>query len=372
MSGAEGREGQWGGQKQGQGAEPLVTRGIAAEAAVWIARLHGPDRSNHMERECRAWQARSAAHRLAFERGTDLWMEAAGVDRAAVARAAAASRPEGRGGEGQGAGPVTAGMRGWGWSRPWALALSLTATVLVVAVLVGQPWRDIDRYDTGIGEQRLVILKDGTRMSLNTSTRVKVALDQTQRRVRVEGGEAFFEVAKEASRPFVVQAADAAVTATGTAFLVRVVPSGAGVPEALDVTLVEGQVIVQGSGSSSAPAIAQPVVMAAGERLRIRSDQGSHRSPRPAAAPALDRPRMDQLLAWRRGEAVFADLSLLEAVTEMNRYSATPIVLAAGLSDLRVSGQYKTGDSEGFARAVAALHGLAVQAHAGRIELGRK
>ncbi|MDC6166566.1 hypothetical protein [Paucibacter sp. XJ19-41] len=53
------------------------------------------------------------------------------------------------------------------------------------------------------------------------------------------------------------------------------------------------------------------------------------------------------------------------------RYRSTPIVLAAGLSDLCVSGQYKTGDSEGFARAVAALHGLAVQAHAGRIELGR-
>ncbi|MCX2864245.1 hypothetical protein OOZ63_20665 [Paucibacter sp. PLA-PC-4] len=54
----------------------------------------------------------------------------------------------------------------------------------------------------------------------------------------------------------------------------------------------------------------------------------------------------------------------------MNRYSATLSVLAAGLSDLRVSGQYKTGDSEGFAQAVAALHGLAVQAHAGRIEPG--
>jgi hypothetical protein len=80
-----------------EGPEPLapvVTREIAAEAGVWIARLHGPERSNHMERECRAWQAKSAAHRLGFERGTDLWMEAAGVNRAAVARAAAASAPE--------------------------------------------------------------------------------------------------------------------------------------------------------------------------------------------------------------------------------------------------------------------------------------
>lgn len=81
---------------------------------------------------------------------------------------------------------------------------------------------------------------------------------------------------------------------------------------------------------------------------------------------------MDQLLAWRRGEAVFADLSLLDAVTEMNRRSATPVVLAAGLANLRVSGQHKTGDSEGFARAVTALHGLPVRLHTGRIDLGRK
>ena len=79
----------------GRGAEPAVTREMAAEAAVWIARLHGPQRSKVLERECLAWQALSPAHRLAFERCTDLWMDVAGVDRAAVARACAAAVPEG-------------------------------------------------------------------------------------------------------------------------------------------------------------------------------------------------------------------------------------------------------------------------------------
>ncbi|MCX2865379.1 FecR domain-containing protein [Paucibacter sp. PLA-PC-4] len=348
-----------------------MTREIAAEAAVWIARLHGPDRSNHMERECRAWQARSPAHRLAFERGTDLWMEAAGVDRAAVARAAAASRPEGQGGERQGASPVNAGTRGWGWPRPWALALTVTSIVLVVGVLVGQPWRDIDSYDTGIGEQRLVILKDGTRVSLNTSTRVKVELDQTQRRVQVEGGEAFFEVAKDASRPFVVQAAGTEVTATGTAFVVRLMPSCAGEREALDVTLVEGQVVVHGAGgTTAAPAMAPPIVMAAGDRIRVRRSQGDSATSAPSAtAPEHDRPRLDQVLAWKRGEAVFDHVSLQEALAEMNRYSATPISVDASVADLRVSGQFRTGDNAGFAQAVAKLHGLAVLEHAGRLEL---
>ncbi|MGN6828931.1 FecR family protein [Paucibacter sp. M5-1] len=349
-----------------------MTREIAAEAAVWIARLHGPDRSNHMERECRAWQAKSAAHRLAFERGTDLWMEAAGVDRAAVARAAAASRPEGQGGQGQGAGPANAGTRGWGWPRPWALALSLTATVLVVAVLVGQPWRDIDSYDTGIGEQRLVILKDGTRMSLNTSTRVQVELSQTQRRVRVEGGEAFFEVAKDASRPFVVQAAGTEVTATGTAFVVRLTPPGAGASQSLDVTLVEGQVVVrEAERRADTPKIVPPIVMAAGERLRVRGDQGpgGNASKATPTQPQRDRPRMDQVLAWKRGEAVFDNASLPQALAEMNRYSTTPIMADPSLAALRISGLFKTGDSAGFAQAVATLHDLRVRELPDRLEL---
>lgn len=57
----------------------VVTRQIASEAAVWVARLHGPDRSPRMERECIAWQAKSGAHRLAFEKTTDIWQDVARV-----------------------------------------------------------------------------------------------------------------------------------------------------------------------------------------------------------------------------------------------------------------------------------------------------
>ncbi|MDC6166575.1 FecR family protein [Paucibacter sp. XJ19-41] len=369
MTGADGRDGRDGQGEERQGAEPVVTREIAAEAAVWIARLHGPDRSNHMERECRAWQARSAAHRLAFERGTDLWMEAAGVDRAAVARAAA-SRPESRGGAGQGASPSNAGTRGWGWPRPWALALSLTATVLVVGVLVGQPWRDIDSYDTGIGEQRLVILKDGTRMSLNTSTQVRVALGASRRAVEVIGGEALFEVAKDASRPFVVRAAGSEVTATGTAFVVRYRPAIEGSQDALDITLVEGRVVVRGAAEGSPTTELVPAVeMLPGQRLRVA---GRSRGQVAAAVePQMDRPHVDQVLAWKRGEAVFDDVSLLEAVAEMNRYSSVTIRVADGgaLGSLRVSGVFKTGDNLSFARALGKLHGLEVRQRGDRLEL---
>ncbi|MBT9494696.1 MAG: FecR domain-containing protein, partial [Paucibacter sp.] len=182
-----------------------MTPEIAAEAAVWVARLHGPDRSVHMERECLAWQARSAAHRLAFERCTDTWQDVAGLRLSTYANAASA----GAASDAKRAGPFK--------PRRWALA----ATALAVGgVLVLQPWRAVDSYVTGVGELRTVILQDGTRMSLNTATRVRVELARAQRSVKVEGGEALFEVAKDARRPFVVQAAGTEVVAMGTAFVV--------------------------------------------------------------------------------------------------------------------------------------------------------
>ena len=76
-----------------EGRPPVVDPEVAAEAAVWIARLHGPDRSDEMIRACREWQARSSMHRHAFERCTDAWMMTGGLDRRAVEWLDAVERP---------------------------------------------------------------------------------------------------------------------------------------------------------------------------------------------------------------------------------------------------------------------------------------
>lgn len=345
------------GTEQPPRPEPVVSQEIAAEAAVWIARLHGPDRSTRMDRACQAWQARSPANRLAFERCTDLWMDAAGLNRSSVASPSASRAQE----DWQRAGQFQ--------PRHWAVALT---TALLVGVLWLQPWRDVDTYATAVGEQRLVVLKDGTRMSLNTATKVRVEFGTAQRTVNVQGGEALFEVAKDTSRPFVVRAAGTEVTATGTAFVVRMAPDGKGVGDALSVTLIEGQVVVRdAAGGATGALLRPPVVMAAGERMRLHRQDGVAA---PGTATQVDRPRMDQLLAWKRGEAVFDNVSLPEAVAEMNRYSPMPITLAGSdaPSGLRVSGLFRTGDNASFARAMAALHGLVVRAHANRLELAPK
>ena len=346
------------GGRADEGTEPLVTREIAAEAALWIARLHGPNRSNLMDRDCQAWQARSAAHRLAFERGTDIWMEAAGVNRAAVARAAAVSSPTER-------------VRGFRL-KPWSFAAALT-TAALAGVLVLEPWRDGDTYDTGVGEQRIVMLGDGTRMSLNTSTRVRVALGASRRTVDVDGGEALFEVAKDAGRPFVVRAAGSEVRATGTAFVVRYTPAIAGIKDTVDVTLVEGKVVVRDTGEGLPSMEPESFVeMSPGEHLRVVGRPRGQRGFVPK--PEIDRPRVDQVLAWKHGEAIFDDVSLLEAVDEMNRYSTRAVVFAdaGSVGALRVSGVFKTGDNLSFARALASLHGLALRERSDGLELAAR
>ena len=346
------------GQGESRDAQSLVLPEIAAEAAVWVARLHGPERSIHMERECLVWQARSEAHRVAFERCTDTWQDVARV----TLRDYATTTP--RGAEAQ--------NRLWPTRRRrWSVGVALAAVAMgVLAVL--QPWRDIDTYAAGVGEQRTVLLKDGTRMSLNTSTRVRVEQDTAQRTVSVEEGEALFEVAKDAHRPFVVRVGDGEVLALGTVFSVRLTPANGIDGDALAVTLIEGQVSVRTAHGEKDEAEAMlPVQLKPGDRLRLSEQGDKVTKGAQRVSKQLDRPHVDQLMAWRRSEAVFDDVPLSEAVGEMNRYSREPIVVVGGESSkgLRISGLFRTGDNVAFAHAVAALHGLVVHDRKDYLEL---
>jgi transmembrane sensor len=324
-----------------------VTPRIAAEAAVWVARLHGPERSPALERDCLAWQARSQAHRLAFERCTDTWQSVGAVSVNTYASATRPRRPAPK--------PLVAPRR----------AVLSSAAVGAAALLGWRLWPDPQAYATGIGERRIVMLSDGSRMTLNTSSDVRAVITAAQRIVNVLHGEALFEVAKDTGRPFVVQAAGLQVKATGTAFLVRSMAESSGA-DVTSVTLIEGQVVVQ---RTTAQTPTTPMVMAPGQRLRV---------PRPHAASALnadlavqlDRPQVDKLVAWQRGEAVFDNTPLADAVAEMNRYSKVQIILAGqAVGALRIGGLHRTGDNESFAHSVAHLHGLKLTTEDGRLTL---
>lgn len=333
-----------------------TSRAARAEAAVWIVRLHGEERTPELEAGLREWLGARPENARQFEHITDVWDIGGTVTADGLPR-----------------------MHSWrpvNSPRPWAIAATVLMVCALSAFAAYHGWSDPD-YTTRHGEQRLVRLDDGSRVAMNSDTRLSVALTARERRVRLERGEAYFEVARNPALPFIVVAGDSQVTALGTAFVVRYEPTR------VAVTLVEGKVAVKSLGSkqqgkqlmrqqqraanlptepNDAPSSAREIILAPGERLVLAS----------RTQPQLDSPRLDAVTAWRRGEVLLEGTALPDAIAEMNRYDERQLVIDdAALAAVRVSGVYRTGDSPGFARAVAELHGLQIIERAGRIHLQR-
>jgi transmembrane sensor len=309
---------------------PQITADLIAEAAAWLAVLHGPNRTQASERGFSQWMSKSAAHARAFEEATAIWEEAAGLPRPRHLRAAAAPHSATRTRVLQGA--------------------ALAATLACVAIGVVAYIR-IAGVATGVGEQRTLALDDGSRIVMNTRTRIVVDYDDAERTIELKDGEAVFEVARQPGRPFVVIAGHRRIQALGTSFAVR------RDDDRVSVTLLEGKVTV---AALDADAAEQAVSPQPGERLTFE----------PAAPVKADRPAVDKLLAWQRREVAFDNVALADAIAEMNRYSRRPLVAPASVpGSIRVTGLFRAGDSASFARAVAEAYDLEVVEADGRISL---
>ena len=306
-----------------------------AEAAAWIVRLHGPHRSADLEAGFREWLAADPENSRQFERVTEAWdagstLPVAGLPRVHRWRAA---QP----------------------SRSWAVAAMILLVFGIAAWGVNDFWLN-PSYGTDIGEQRVVRLDDGSRMAMNSDTRVRVTCCEFERRVRLERGEAYFEVARDPSLPFIVVAGEHQVTALGTAFVVRHDASRTA------VTLVEGKVRVRRQLGATPATDIPAIVLSPGQRLTFTG----------GATPQLDQPRIEAVTAWRRGEVVLDRMMLADAVVELNRYDKRMLVIDdPGVAALRISGIYHAGDSQGFAETVARLYGLHVLHQGDRIHLTR-
>ncbi|MBR0344783.1 MAG: FecR domain-containing protein [Rudaea sp.] len=321
---------------------PRPSRAAYAEAAAWLAQLHGAGRDADLEADFRAWlKAGSGDHARAFERVTEIWDTAGQVDIRGLARVAAPSARERK--------PPR-------W-RLAAAALVLSALGLGVFLLLPRGVQ----YTTGMGEQRSVRLNDGTRLSMNQDSAVDVDYGARERIVHLSRGEVLFEVAHDAQHPFVVLVGDRTVTALGTSFVVRKEP------DEMDVTLLEGKVSV---ASLSAAKVSWAVEK---EQGAITLKPGQYLRVRAGERPQLDVRRADAATAWRRGEVILDGTPLGEAVAEMNRYDPRRVQIDdADLGQVRVSGIYRTGDNLDFAQSVASIYGLKVKEEAGHIRLTRQ
>lgn len=188
---------------------------------------------------------------------------------------------------------------------------------------------------TGVGEQRTVLLDDGSLVFLDGGTALSVDMDARERRLRIHGGEAVFTVAHDAARPFIVAAGSGWTRAIGTVFDVDVRPGE------VVVTVVEGAV-----GISTEAAPSSPVTATADQQVRYRA------SSRPSVPETID---AEVETAWRRGKLIFDRRPLGDVVAQLGRHRNGRIVIVSDqLRSLEVTGVFDMANPEAVLGAIEA------------------
>ena len=345
------------------------TNDIEEAASEWLIRRDSGQWTQADKARFELWLADSTLNRVTFLRLELAWEESARLKALGAGVAGDLPPPPGRwnldslffrrrtnrvDGSGGRTSPTASTHRG----RRLATAASV---MLAVAVGFGALFfgaESGERFTTPIGGLAKVPMLDGSKITLNTSSELRVALTAAERRIHLQQGEAFFEVAHDSKRPFVVEAGGKRVVAVGTKFSVR--RTG----ESIEVIVTEGKVRMEDanqplrstaepSGSATPQNTAGSVFLLAGESARSN-----------AAGFSVHRGTLEEAetrLSWRDGVLSFRDLPLADAVAEFNRYNVRKITIAdPGVAALRVEGNFRPTNVEAFVRLLE--NGFPIQA----------
>lgn len=321
---------------------------IEQAAAEWLARRDGDLWTEADEARLAEWLDASTAHRVAFLRLEQAWADTGRLQALAAGRLAAGPPERGR----------------WGWplqsdgssvggtaSRPDRPAparrarrggrLFTAAAALALGIATLWVWRveyRVERatYATAMGKLDSVRLPDGSRATLSSDTRIDIALSRQERRIDLQGGEAFFEAAKDLERPFVIAAGDRRVVAVGTRFSVRRSDTD------LRVVVTEGVVRLEVPSTRRGGAATVRLLPAGAVAVVDRDGVTAHQGSLASAERALE---------WRGGFLRFEDTPLVEAAEEFNRFHARKLVMGdAEVAALRIGGNFRWSNLDGFVR----------------------
>ncbi|ATQ43613.1 FecR family protein [Caulobacter mirabilis] len=284
---------------------------IEAEARAWILRRQDPD----FPAASAAWRAADPRHDEAYREAELVW---SALGRTAQAR--------------EGAWRTSEAARRPALPRfavPTAIAAGLVAAVAVGANL-DRLTPGGDHFETRTAQLQTVDLKDGSRIFVGAKSSVDVKLEPRARKVVLNDGEAFFEVAHDPARPFTVVTDDAVVRVLGTRFDVRRTPDGT------QVSVLDGRVEVRRKTllpTMLTPAKAPERVLTGGERVRVERGE----------TPGAALPASVEAGSWRRGRLLYDNAPLRDIVADANRYSDRPIRLADDrVGDLRVTLSFRS------------------------------
>lgn len=292
---------------------------IAAEAADWVTRHAGPSRSSASQAEFEQWLDADPRHLQAYERLSQAWADIGDLKHLRPVSEARASR----------------------WRlllRPPALATAMAACAALVALFIAAPNlfpQPAPQYATNVAQIEPIHLQDGSVVTLGAQSSIDADFtDAARRLVTLRSGQAFFEIAHNADRPFFVLAGDVAVRVVGTKFDVR---RG---PEQTIIAVREGVVQISAEGQ-------QPRTLRAGDQATIEH-QTTLFVTRPVATQ-ISSVDPQNVAAWRDGRLSYNDAPLSELIADVNRYYAPGVELASPQAgEVRITTSFRTNEIEGF------------------------
>lgn len=312
------------------------------EASLWIERLSEgltPDE----EIELRVWLSQDPANQAVLEKMARLWDKMDSLSRLSVLVPQPAMPAKSDRGF-----PVT------------GFALAASVVIVFTVLLFWNSSRNADIapqitqrpaevfFETAVGEQQVHRLEDGTKITLNTGSRIGVRYSHNARLLHLESGEVHVEVAKDAERPLSVLAGGHIVQAIGTAFNIEIKPG-----QEIELVVTEGTVRIGEQSESMDTGLkdieiilpSSATVLTAGQEL-VTGDESK-------VARPISSDDIQVKLSWRQGNLIFRGESLAETAQEVERYTGVEFVFVdENLKQVRVSGFFKAGDVEGMLAAL--------------------
>ena len=342
------------------------SRQIELVASAWLARRDGNGWSAHDQLQLDAWLQEAIAHRVAYLRLDAAWRQsdrlkalgagmpagrvpergawgltplpeshatpsASGIDAGPPVRSAATDR----------SGSSSRTMYGAPKSGPRRRLRYAAGLALAVLASLTWGWRhytavEQSSYRTAIGGLQDVSLPDGSVITLSSDSRILVTLSRNERHIDLQQGEAFFKVAKDPGRPFVVSAGDRRAIAVGTRYDVR--------RDAADLRVIVTQGVVRLEPDNGPGGRSQPTTLLPAGSIALASDAG-------VVVSSDSVQQAEELLNWRSGFVSFHDTPLASAVAEFNRYNVRKIVIGdASIGTLRVGGNFRWSNADSFVR----------------------
>lgn len=306
----------------------IVPPELAAEAARWCARMDSDDVSADDELALKGWLADDPRRRAAYDAISQMTLDPALL---AAMREAEGSNP--------------ALQTSSAWQLPNIMRCLPFAAVGLLSLLVwfSWPWLNLaltpeTLVATAPGQTRTLMLDDGSRVELSGGTSLAVRLGSARRVVRMQAGEAFFTIAPDAARPFIVETEDGRVQVLGTAFDLSQTRDG------LEIEVHHGRVAFGGNGL-----FADAIDLRAGDKADL--DDGVVSSVKHFDLDAGD---------WRSGWLQTDSVTLGGLAERLSRRHGITVRVDPALADNRIAGRFRLNDPETLLRSLSVIHGFAV------------